>query len=339
MRSPIKFTNSDKPDSKKKESKPKAKVVQIEIEPEKETGFVDFSLNSFLTDGVEISPVGETTNLSTKAKNKTSKKKKETRTLSDGTEMVPVDDSGEELSLLQSNQSYESTYEDTRNLLKNSIVQIDMISADLKNDLDQVRGSKMLKKKYDYIPEMSSTISSLLGTKLAAIRELNKTITDSHNLELKRMKELDLSKANEVDDDKFIMDTYNAFIGMGDMGTGVVPNMGEMMLPNSGFVRANVGESEGGYTAYTNNMSDAHHAMRYEDDPNVKVVVMYDQNNGGKWFDVINIQSGESLPNVPRPDAMFLEDTTIDINTGIARNVNIDTTYPVIVVGGDTMKY
>lgn len=306
------------------------------VNNDNDKGYIEFSLNSFLTDGVEIVSSGNTTDIS---KKKNTKKKKETRTLSDGTQMVPVDNNeSESLSLLQSNQSYESTYEDTRELLKTSIAQIDLISSDLKNDLDQVRSSKMLKKKYDYIPEMSSTISSLLGTKLAAIRELNKTITDSHNLELKRMKELDLNKANSVDDDKFIMDTYNAFIGMGDMGGGLVPNMGEMMAPNSGFVRANIGDDDG-YSSYASSLTSTQNAMRYESDPNVKVVVMYDQNNGGKWFDVINLQTGESMPNISRPDAMFLEDTTIDVNTGIARNVNIDTTYPVIVIGGDVMKY
>ena len=88
-----------------------------------------------------------------------------------------------------------------------------------------------------------------------------------------------------------------------------------------------------GYQNFLSNMTPEQNAMRYEDNPNVKTVVVYDQSNGRKWFDVIDTSTGASIPNVPRPDDFLLDDTRPDLSNMVARNANINVTYPLVVVG------
>ena len=42
-----------------------------------------------------------------------------------------------------------------------------------------------------------------------------------------------------------------------------------------------------------------------------------------------------SVPNYPRPDNFLLEDTTIDVHSGIARNRNVNTVWPLVVSGSN----
>ena len=76
--------------------------------------------------------------------------------------------------------------------------------------------------------------------------------------------------------------------------------------------------------------------MRMESNPNIQVVVRYDQATGQRYFDVVDKVTGTSVPNYPRPDNFLLEDTTIDIHTGIARNRNINTVWPLVIEGQNT---
>ncbi len=214
------------------------------------------------------------------------------------------------------NTPYHESYAETNNMLKSVIYQSDAMSNDINKDLTEIRRSKTLKKKYDYISLLSSTSSALLGTKVTAIRELNKSITDSHNLELKRTKELKLSQAEE-DDDKKISDLYNAFIST---PIGV----------NSGFIPQS--------SEYLTGMTPEQNMMRYEKDPNVKTVVKYQSDTGARWFDVIDLRTGESIDNSSKPSAMLLENLTLDIRNGIARDTNLDITYPLVVIGNKTIQ-
>lgn len=265
-------------------------------------------------------------------------KKKRTKKVGD-MDMVPADNGPD--NMLTSNQSYRSSYDDTTDMLKFSIGQIDTLSVELKTDLDYIRKSKTMKNKYNYIPEISSTMGSLLSTKLGAIREINKVITDSHNLELKRMKDLKLTEDSK-DDDKQIMDMYNAFIST-PINSGMsplAPNMIDLTMGANNIVRADAGDEQGsGYEAYVNNMTPTQQAMRVERDPNIQTVVVFEPESGRRWFDVVDSRTGASVPNVPRPDQMFLEDTTIDMNAKLARNTNLDQTYPLVISGTVASKY
>lgn len=70
--------------------------------------------------------------------------------------------------------------------------------------------------------------------------------------------------------------------------------------------------------------------MLQESNPDIQQVIVYDQASGKKYFDWINIRTGESVPNMPATDPMFLEDYTIDPKTRLARNLNLNKTLKVI---------
>ena len=184
---------------------------------------------------------------------------------------------------------------------------------------------------------LGSTAASLINTKVSVIKEMNKVITDSHNLDLKRMKDLKVTE-NQVDDDKRIMDMYQAFVST-PVGSGPAlgPNMTDITLMTgiNNMVRADIGPDT--YSSYSQNINPAQNMMRLENNPDVKTVVVYDASTGRRWFDVMNIKTGESVPNVNKPDAMFLEDTTLDIRNSVARNTNLDLTYPLIVLNNSNM--
>lgn len=290
----------------------------------------------------DITPVGESLQPDEmrprrgRPKGSTNKKK-----MPDGNEIVLADESSNNydntLPMYQSNQSYIETYGETNNLLRGSIGQIDQLQSEVKTELDNVRLSKTLKRKYDYISMLSSTASTLISTKVSVIKEMNKVITDSHNLDLKRMKDLKVTE-NQVDDDKHIMDMYQAFIST---PVGNAPNLGPSMVDMTlmtgvnNMVRADIGNDS--YIDYSQNVSSTQNMMRLEQNPDVKTVVVYDASTGRRWFDVMNIRTGESIPNVNKPDAMFLEDTTIDVRNQIARNTNLDLTYPLIVLNNSNL--
>ena len=172
------------------------------------------------------------------------------KTLSDGSKLVSGDD---DLPETMKNTPYHESYTETNNMLKSVIMQSDIMTNEISKDLSDIRSSKTLKKKYDYISMLASTSSTLLGTKVTAIRELNKSITDSHNLDLKRAKELKL--VNEQDDDNRIMDMYNAFIStpMGINAANFIPQSQEMNYVPSGSI--DTSSSDAGYVNYLNNLT------------------------------------------------------------------------------------
>lgn len=251
-------------------------------------------------------------------------------------ENVVLADESEPLEQYQTNAPYLDSYKETNNMLRSSVIQIDVLNNDIQQELQIIKNSKTLKRKYEYISEMSGTSSSLLGTKISAIREMNKVITDCHNLEMKRIKDLKI----EVDqnDDKHIMDLYNAFVTT-PVGTNYVPlgpSMTDMTLVNgsNGIVRADINPSgDIGYDNYLRNMTPEQNRMRMERNPNIKTVVVYNQETGDRNFDVIDTSTGQSIPNMPMPPAFVLDDMNINIRTGTARNSNTDMDFPLIVVG------
>lgn len=297
------------------------------------SGSIGFNFEALMGEGI---PLDDSINTSSATSAKPKKKNKETKKLSNGDEIILANTDNQ----IQTNDPYIDSYNITNNMLKSTLNQIDTISSELKVDLDMLRGSKTIKNKYTYIPNIASTLGALMSTKVTAIREINKSITDSHNLELKRTKELGLDK--DIDDDKAIMDLYNTFISMpqsnGSVGGMMSPHINDMTLMNGvqNMVRTSIGTPE-----YDNSIinSNVFNRMRYERDPNVKTVVVYNQATGARYFDVMNVKTGESIPNVDRPDAMFLEDTIIDLNNRIARNTNLDQTYDLIVIGDNLSKY
>lgn len=232
---------------------------------------------------------------------------------------------------------YAQTYNETNALIKGAIAQADELSMDIKRDIDEIRASKTLKGKYTYITNLTSSASSLLSTKISAIKELNSTITQGHNLELNRMKALKLDAQKDGNDDMRIMDMYSAFINtpVGSY-TPAVPSIQDITLGVNSQASGVAGvEMVAPGNAPSGNLTPEQNRMLMESNPNIQVIVRYDQSTGQRAFDVVDRTTGMSIPNYPRPDAFLLEDTTIDVHAGIARNRNVNTVWPLMVEGSN----
>lgn len=238
---------------------------------------------------------------------------------------------------------YARSYNETNNLIRGAIVQADELSAEIKQDIDTVRSSKTIKNKYTYVTNLTASASNLISTKIAAIKELNNAITQGHNLELNRLKALKLDQS-ETNDDMKMMDMYTAFINtpigtytpnaapsVQDLTLGVNSQNGNISNVDLPGAVVNNGQNQVALTPEQNR-------MRMEANPNIQTVVRYDQATGQRFFDVIDSTNGMSIPNYPRPDNFLLEDTTIDIHAGIARNRNINTVWPLIVEGSNILQ-
>lgn len=235
-------------------------------------------------------------------------------------------------------ESYEKKYEGTTSMLMNSVAQLDAGVMEMQGDVNLIRASKTLKRKYEYLSAIQGTIGQYIGTKVSALREINSTITKCNELELKRAKEL-RDKEGDQNTDKAIMDMYNAFISMPtDLNSTGMPTVSQLTLnpAMTGISPTNImGDmsEEAGMQNYLNNMSPAQRLSMYEQDPNVQEVVVYDNTTGARRFEVMNVATGEIIPNVDKHDMMFMEDTVLDLNTHVARNLNLNESFPIIEVG------
>lgn len=292
---------------------------------------VDFSF----FDNPSNTGVSMTPNLPLVVEEKEKKPRKKRAT--EGKDYVPVE--GKVLSKVESNEPYIDSYNETNAMLRSSIGQIDQLSGEIKSELDSIRTSKTLKKKYEYIAELTSTSGTLLGTKITAIREMNKVISDCHNLEIKRIKDLKIG-ADEADDDKKIMDLYNAFINMpmsAGTPTGIIPSASEITLGVNGMTPQVAASDvyDNGYQNYINNMTPEQNRMRMENNPNMQTIVIFNPETGERQFDVIDRTTGQSIPNMAKPDPFLFEDINIDVRNGVARNTALDVVYPLVIIGGN----
>lgn len=234
-------------------------------------------------------------------------------------------------------EPYSKKYEETTSMLRTAIAQLDMSLNDMQTDIQQIRTSRTLKRKYDYLSMMQGNMGQFINTKVSALREINNTITKCNDFELKRMKELKLAESSK-DDDKAIMDMYNAFISTPvSSGMQLGPALSNITTGSNMINTSTIGNSDAGYQEYINNLDPTQTLMMYENDPDVQQVVMYDESTGARWFEVINVRTGQTIPNADKHGAIILEDTTLDLTNNIARNVNIGESYPIVRVGKSVM--
>lgn len=235
------------------------------------------------------------------------------------------------------------TYQETTEMLRGAIGQIDELSLQIRQELEMVRSSRTLRRKDDLIIGLSNNLGQLINTKITAIREINSSISRSNDLDYKRSKDVQAAQQS-ASDDKLVMDLYNNLIHSGNMGPG--PQIGGPVQPgmllDSSIIRSD-GTVEGpepfvpdtGYLNYLANMTPEQNMMRYENNPNVKQVVVYDKATGRRAFQVMDMSTGQVIPNVPVRSEMFLQDTTIDLEHKIAKNNNLKETYPLVVINDD----
>ncbi|MGL5752479.1 MAG: hypothetical protein ACRCXT_18230 [Paraclostridium sp.] len=237
----------------------------------------------------------------------------------------------------QTNEPYLNTYSQTNGLLQAVYVETDMLQNEIKEELATLRASKTMKKKYDYMVPLMGTAGNGINTKLGIIKEMNKVITDSNNLDLKRVKELKLNDKDNVDNDKYIMDMYNAFIST-PVGNYNAPDISQL-TSDVNNLNNRIGIGQNGFEGYMSNISPSQNMMLLESNPNIKTVVVQDAATGNTYFDVMDITTRQSIPNADKPDAMFMEGMAFDHNNGVARNKNLDTSYDLIVINDNNMMH
>ena len=71
---------------------------------------------------------------------------------------------------------------------------------------------------------------------------------------------------------------------------------------------------------------------------NIKTVVVYNAGTGARYFDVIDTRTGQSVPNVAKPDDFLLDNMTINVRSGTARNSDANLDFGLIVVGNRGMN-
>ena len=239
------------------------------------------------------------------------------------------------------------TYMETTNLLHDTLGQIDGLNSELMQEFESVRHSRTMKNKYNTLVGLSENIGSLINNRIQVIKEINSAITKSNDLDYKKDKDRKSAMA-AIDDDKYIADLYKSFM---QNPINVAPNpqlpQVDPSIFGSGIVRADLKSNpstndpvDASYLSYLSNLSPEQNLMRYENNPNVKQVVVFDASNGNRFFQMMDMSTGNVIPNVPVYDQMFLEDTTLDLKTKIAKNINLNETFPIVVINeGVTSQY
>lgn len=240
------------------------------------------------------------------------------------------------------------TYLETNGLLHETLAQIDGLNGALMREFESMKHNRTMKNKYNVMIGLSENIGSLINNRISVIKEINSTISKSNDMDYKKEKDRRIAAAVQ-DDDKYIADLYKSFM----QNPVNVPNTPQMpqvdpSIFGSGIVRADLrsgdyssnGPVDVGYLNYVSNLSPEQNMMRYEGNGNVKQVVVFDAATGNKFFQVMDTSTGQVIPNVPVYDQMFMEDTTLDLKNKIAKNINLNETFPIFVINeGVTNQY
>ena len=253
------------------------------------------------------------------------KKKKKT---SDSTEVATTTKKPLTSREIVESTQYVDMYNNTNAMCYNIIAQSDELLADAKHELDYIRSSRTMKGKYLYMNNTLSSMSSLLSTKLQAIREINNNIKTANEFEYKRYK--DNRALDTGDDNKAIMDAYKAFISA-PVGAPSYhqPTTMDITAGINGVVKANLPgtpdpDKDPGYINYINNLTPEKNLMIHDNNPDIEEVIVYDQATGAKYFQWMNTKTNEIIPNMPIDDNILLEDFVIDPRTRIAKNINLN---------------
>ena len=262
--------------------------------------------------------------------------------------IIHADEKPESLSGTVEDPATIYSYGETNHLLHETLGQIDAINAELVQEFNAVRNNRTMKNKYMTLNALSENIGSLLSNRIQAIKEINNCITKANDLDYKKFKDMQAIQS-AMNDDKYIADVYQALISNPqNMAPTFTANVDPSVM-GSGIIRANLPNGidmsngqmlDSGYLNYVSNLTPEQNLMRYENDPNVKQVVVYDASNGNRFFQMMNMATGEAIPNVPVYDENIMEDTTLDLAHGIAKNLNLRETFPVVQINeGITSQY
>lgn len=260
------------------------------------------------------------------------------------TDIVVADHGKKEKSL---EKQYEKGYFDNAKMLYGAIAQTEQVYQDINEELVKFRTNKAYggRSRIDAMSNYMNTQVSLINTKITAVRELNNIRSKINDLVMK--KEQQLKDTGDDNSDKAIMDAYYALVNAQRYGlppiqrpldntsinTGV--NLRGTPIQSTGIIiaGANQDNTDNSFQEYQNNLDPTKKRMIADKDPNIKTVVVYDQNSGNKYFDVINVSTGTTVPGVERPGEFLLDNMRVDINNGIAVNSNANMTFPLVIIG------
>jgi hypothetical protein len=166
-------------------------------------------------------------------------------------------------------------------------------------------------------------------------------------------------------DEKAVMDFYRSIVAdpnlvLGQPGQRIPDNLVQQvqnqMMPmqpqanvTSGIIRApqdNVAAQnqmsdlahDSGYINYMANMPASMGNILIEQNPDVQECVVFDASTGAKWFQVMNVKTGQPIPNMQITDQMFMEDTVLNPKTKTAQNTNLGKSYPLIIINDNVTQ-
>lgn len=243
----------------------------------------------------------------------------------------------------------EKGYYPQAQLIAGVLTQTENLYNDISEQLNFYKANKSAggKTRQMTIAELQNTQVNLINTKLAAIREINNVRHKINDLSIKH--EQIMKSMGEENSDKAITDSYYALINAPRYGlptfsqplhpssinTGV--NLQGNMVPTSPIITATSNE-----ISPTNivspppplsSLNPTQQRMIMEKNPNIKTVVVYNQSTGDKYFDVVDVTTGTSIPNVERPAKFLLDDMIPDFRNGVASNSNANMSFPLVLQG------
>ena len=231
------------------------------------------------------------------------------------------------------------------NLIAGVLAQTEQLYQSVEDQLKMFKDNKSYggKSRNLTMAELQNTQVSIINTKLAAIREMNNVRNKINDLSMKH--DQMMKDTGEENSDKSVMESYYALINAPRYGlptfsqplhpasinTGV--NLSGNIVPTSPIITATAGEIVQNTPTPIQNLSPTQQRMIMEKNPNVKTVVVYNQTTGNKWFDVIDVTTGNSVPNIARPAEFLLDDMVPDFRNGIATNSNANMSFPLVLQG------
>lgn len=247
----------------------------------------------------------------------------------------------EKAAILTTNVPIAEMYDETNDMLRETVSQLGVLQDELKTEFNQLRMSSRLKGKYQYMTDMASVISTITSTKLSAIKAINDNITTAAKLELSRVKDL---KIDAGDDNAAIMGLYKNLLDAPRQqleSTGFVPPQAIQGMDFPSFIaqRAQsfdlIPPSDRTQLSPSQEFTPEQNRMIMESNPNTKVVVVYDRRTDAKYFKMMNLATKQYVENVSLPDDFLLEAMRINFATGTARNSNTNMDFPLVVIGND----
>lgn len=261
--------------------------------------------------------------------------------------IVRADDGNKALNGTVENVPTAYTYMETTGMLHQTLSQIDSISCELMNEFELVRSNRALKNKYGILNGLSENIGDLIANKIAAIKEINNSISKSNDLDYKRYR--DNKDALNQNDDKYISDLYEGFLKNGAGQTnmfGNIPAMNAGMYGTSGIVRADMGSSQNlgdlQYTNYIANMTPEERLMLVEGNNNIRQAMVYDPNTGNRafqYFDFSDPSHPVPQPGLPVYSDILLDQFTIDVTNRKAKSTNLKETMDLVIANSQGQTY